>query len=358
MICLSPCIVIYWDTQTIRLYNTANKTLDSTQQSIHFKTFKSIEPIFSLFSCERNFLKSTRSLSSEPFQPPWVFKSLVILVLCLAQLSGEAHCPETDLVTQCPTQVPRDQHGTHVSPHVAKDKGQASLAGRARPKHTKFKRERKTDNLTGPPGISGEPYARSLLIEKKILKMTVYTARKTVWSRAFPPLLRKLKWQRRSKSVLQTQQPADSVTVFRRAPCGNRLPAKARDNSEWGHCPPLYPRSPLCRDLDQNANPQAFLLSVFNRPPRSCPEVLIFLGAASDDDGVATHYSPRGRHTDGHHFESNLVLELINPLYNILSRGYASGPYLLFMVTPLGQMPDLTGKIPVQGTGVHWCPRR
>lgn len=40
----------------------------------------------------------------------------------LAQFSGEAHCPETDLLTQCPTQVPRDQHGIPVSPHVARTK--------------------------------------------------------------------------------------------------------------------------------------------------------------------------------------------------------------------------------------------
>lgn len=76
-------------------------------------------------------------------------------------------------------------------------------------------------------------------------------------------------------------------------------------------------------------------------------EVLIFLYAAPDDDGVPTHYPPRGRHTDGHHLENNLALESINPLYNILSRGYASGPHLLFMVICLRQMPDLTGKIPV-----------
>lgn len=65
------------------------------------------------------------------------------------------------------------------------------------------------------------------------------------------------------------------------------------------------------------------------------------------------HYLPRGRRTDGHHFENNLVLESFNLLYNILSRGYVSGSYLFFMVICLRQMPDLTGNIPVQGTGVH-----
>lgn len=151
-------------------------------------------------------------------------------MLCLAQFPGEAHCPETDLLTQCPTQVPRDQHGTRVSPHVAKDKGQASLAGRARPS-TQSSEEKDGQPLRPAWDFRGALY-KELVHLKQNLKNDCLHSKEDGLEPSLLSLLRKLKWQRRSKSVLQSQQPADSATVFRRAPVATDSQLKQDENSE------------------------------------------------------------------------------------------------------------------------------
>lgn len=145
--------------------------------------------------------------------------------------------------------------------------------------------------------------------------MIVYTARKTVWSQASAHF-----WENSSgrEEASAFYRPATSrfCHSLQKSPCGNRLPAKARWQLWMRSLSPSLPTvTTLCRDLDQNAN-----LRPFSYPCSTClsfhkDEVLIFLCAASNDDGVPTHYSPRGSHTDGHHFDSNLVLESINPLH-------------------------------------------
>lgn len=135
-----------------------------------------------------------------------------------------------DLLTQCPTQVPRDQHGTRVSPHVAKDKGQASLAGRARPS-TQSSEEKDGQPLRPAWDFRGALY-KELVHLKQNLKSDCLHSKEDGLESSLLSLRRKLKRQRRSKSVLQTQQPADSITVFRRAPVATDSQLKQGDNSE------------------------------------------------------------------------------------------------------------------------------
>lgn len=141
MICLSPCIVIYWNTQAIRLYTT-NKTLDSTQQSVHFKNLRIHRThIFSFFLWKKLL---------EVHQKPLLRTISATLTFQVFGDTGAVSCPiprGSTLPWNWPTNSVPHTGSQRPAWHPCEStcsRGQGSgFTGReSKARHTKFKRER------------------------------------------------------------------------------------------------------------------------------------------------------------------------------------------------------------------------
>lgn len=96
----------------------------------------------------------------------------------------------------------------------------------------------------GLPGTSTEPWTSLLVLENLLF----YTSKEEDLS-----IPRKHKWQRGNEYILQTQQAADSGTVFRGAPAETQSHLKQNNTFVLGHLS-LPTVTTFCIDLDQNAN--------------------------------------------------------------------------------------------------------